>query len=168
MSHTTAIPTPILMKQLTNNQKSLRYVILESEYITRLYLIETICRLRPSYILVSQSDSVADIDRIIRLHPDFIISDVLLSDGLSLSEFRRLQYICPIIIYARDNIYHMIAKMLNVVYFGLKPVSEQEVELSLHKVENALGMQGNGASPVTGNTFSLTEFTLSQEKSFFT
>lgn len=123
------------------NRCKYSYGLLDKEYISRVYLRQTVARLRPNYEMVSEGDCITCIHDVIGFHPDFIITGVVFSDGVALTEYRRLNCKIPLIVYTRDK--HQVRKTdgLNVVHYALKPVSETEVELSLRNMEHYLEIQ---------------------------
>lgn len=115
-----------------------RYVLLDKEYISRVYLRQAISRLRPDYEMVSEGDCITKIHDVIVLHPDFIITGAIFSDGEALSEYKRLNCRIPLIVYTRHRSQVDNTDGLNVVHYALKPVSETEVEVSLSRMERYL------------------------------
>lgn len=127
--------------EMAKNGGTFNYVLLDKEYISRVYLRQVVSRLRPGYKLMSEGDCIKCIRDVIGLHPDFIITGVIFSDGVSFTEYRRLNCHIPLIVYTRDKNQVDKTEGLNVVHYALKPVSETEVELSLSHMEHYLNKQ---------------------------
>lgn len=121
------------------NKKStdIQYVLFEDEYITNLFIKRTIHELRPNYKLVAESGSIFDIPGIIAdYHPDFIISGIKLSNGLSIQAFRHSGSNIPIIFFTAYSQYLPSTFDLNVVHYALKPVSAKDIEKAILKIES--------------------------------
>lgn len=124
---------------MDTGHKTFSYVLFDDEYLTTRYLERTVSRLRPGYSLIGATDSVRNIERIINTtHPDFIITGIRLSDGVSLHEYRRLNCTVPKVVFTAHSDYLSQLDGLNVVHCALKPVSEQEVERAVCNVEASL------------------------------
>lgn len=120
------------------NGDGFNYALLDNEYISRVYLRQVVSRLRPDYKMISEGDCIQCIHDVIGLHPDFIITGVIFSDGISFTEYKKHNCRIPLIVYTRDKNQVNKADGLNVVHYALKPVSETEVELSLNHLEHYL------------------------------
>lgn len=122
-----------------NNNLELGYALFEDEHLTTQYIKNTVSTLRPGYKMVAHTSSVGGIENIIKnSNPDFIISGLRLSDGLTVDELNRLQCQLPTIIFTGYSNYLPLTHGLNVVHTALKPVPAEKVELSLQKMENVL------------------------------
>lgn len=119
----------------------IRYVIFEDEPFTEFYIEQVVSRIRPRYRKVGCFGCAKMIEPVVeKHHPDFIISGVRLSDGLSIDEYRRIGCKIPKIIYTSYPSYLRQLQDLNVAHCSVKPVPEEVVELSLKKVESMLSM----------------------------
>lgn len=118
---------------------SRRYALFEEECVTRQFLKQTISRRRPCYKAAAESAYAADIAALISsAHPDFIITSIYLSDGMSLTEFKRIGCRLPIVIYTSYEEELAAAEGLNVVFSALKPVTEQEIGRFLDVLDDSL------------------------------
>lgn len=80
-------------------------------------------------------------------HPDFILMDIHLSDGNSLSIFKEIEVHCPVIFTTAFDEYALEAFKVNSVDYLLKPVKTEDLQRAIHKLKlvhfkpNALGLQ---------------------------
>ncbi len=79
-------------------------------------------------------------------HPDLILSDIQLSDGISFDIFESLHLSCPIIFTTAFDEYAIRAFKLNSIDYLLKPVDARELLVALKKykslnTENLIGDQ---------------------------
>lgn len=115
---------------------NLNYALFEDEYLTSLFLQQTISGLRPSYKLVGSSDSVKDMQRVINTtRPDFIISGGHLSDGISTNELARIDRDCSIVLFSEDSELLSKTDNLKIVYSALKPITRENVQTAIRKME---------------------------------
>ncbi|WP_320814021.1 LytTR family DNA-binding domain-containing protein [Flavobacterium sp.] len=70
------------------------------------------------------------------LHPDLIFLDIQLSDGLSFEIFDKVTVKSPIIFTTAYDEYALRAFKLNSVDYLLKPIDEDELEVSISKFQN--------------------------------
>lgn len=123
----------------STEDKKLSYSVFDREHVTVAFIKQILMELRPNYHIVSESDRVTNIEHIIKEKaPDFIISDISLSDGLSTSEFSRLGCRIPTVIFTADSELLPSIEGLNVVYCALKPISKENINISLLQLENKL------------------------------
>jgi DNA-binding LytR/AlgR family response regulator len=66
-------------------------------------------------------------------HPDLIISDIQLSDGLSFDIFKTVEVSCPVIFTTAYDQYAIEAFKVNSIDYLLKPVKKEELEAALVK-----------------------------------
>lgn len=124
--------------------EQIRYLIFDDEPYTELYIEQMVRRLRPRYRKVGCCGCVKMIEPMVKKYnPDFIISGVRLSDGLSIDEYRRIGCKIPKIIYTAYPSYLHQLQDLNVVHCSVKPVPEGVVECSIQKVESVLSASDN-------------------------
>lgn len=114
---------------MNQTDKQVKYILLEDEHITVLGLKRTVSRLRPAWSLIAESDSSADIPRLIKLTPDLIISDIYLADGTSTDMFEL--HCCPIPVILLTG--YPVAtehchKVPNLVTYIEKPVAHTDLE----------------------------------------
>lgn len=129
---------------MKTDNKAVCYALFEDEYLTTTYITNTVANLRPSYRLVATTDTVTKIEKLIKeTLPDFIISGIKLSDGLSITELKRINCPLPTVIYTGYANCLPLAEGLNVVHTALKPVPMQSIEISLQKVEEAIAIDNN-------------------------
>lgn len=69
-------------------------------------------------------------------HPDLIFLDIQLSDGLSFEIFDKVTVESPIIFTTAYDEYALRAFKLNSVDYLLKPIDEEELEVSITKFQN--------------------------------
>lgn len=69
-------------------------------------------------------------------HPDLILLDIQLSDGLSFEIFEEVEINSPIIFTTAYDEYALKAFKLNSVDYLLKPIDEEELESALAKFKN--------------------------------
>jgi two-component system response regulator LytT len=70
------------------------------------------------------------------LHPDLIFLDIQLSDGLSFEIFAKIEVKSPIIFTTAYDEYALRAFKLNSVDYLLKPIDEEELQVSITKFKN--------------------------------
>ncbi|MDZ7614916.1 MAG: response regulator [Flavobacteriaceae bacterium] len=61
-------------------------------------------------------------------HPDLILIDIQLSDGLSFEIFDEVEILCPLIFTTAYDTYTLKAFKLNSVDYLLKPIDEEELK----------------------------------------
>lgn len=116
--------------------RQLNYVIFDDERVTEIYLEQTISLLRPNYIKIAGCGSVANIRNTIEFyHPDFIISGIRLSDGISTDELKRIGCQLPIVIYTSYHSYLTDLYDLNIIHSGIKPIPTEDVAIAIDKIE---------------------------------
>jgi len=67
-------------------------------------------------------------------HPDLVISDIQLSDGLSFEIFKAVEILCPVIFTTAYDQYTIEAFTVNSIDYLLKPIKKEELALALHKL----------------------------------
>ena len=118
-----------------------RYILLEDEYYTAEDLKRMIRQMRPDYELVGQTDTADEARQLLRqTEADLVISDVQLSDNISLPVLRAEGRRLPVIVFTGYKEYAAQLQGINAVDFVLKPVSESDLNQSLSKYES-LAMQ---------------------------
>lgn len=71
-------------------------------------------------------------------HPDLIIMDIQLADGLSFEVFNLVQVDCPVIFTTAYDEYAVKAFKYNSVDYLLKPVEREELEAAMVKFESSV------------------------------
>lgn len=66
-------------------------------------------------------------------HPDVIIADIGLSDGVSLDIFRQITVQCPVIFTTAYDEYILQALECNGIDYLLKPINQEKLETALRK-----------------------------------
>lgn len=118
---------------------SLKYAFFEDEEMTRIFIEDAIHKFRPGYCKITGSDSALQIGRLVSASkPDFIISGVVLSDGVSISHYRKNCAAIPLIFYTAYP--HLLekAKDLNIIYSAAKPISYDIILRSIAQIEATL------------------------------
>ncbi len=113
----------------------MRILIIEDENLVAVSLVKLLNELTPDAViegpLTSVSESVAWLQN--NIHPDLILSDIQLSDGISLDIFNQQITGRPIIFTTAYNEYAIRAFKLNSIDYLLKPVEKGELEAALKK-----------------------------------
>ena len=74
-------------------------------------------------------------------HPDFMLMDIQLGDGISFEILEQVAISCPIIFTAAFNEYAIKAFKVNSIDYLLKPIDKDELEAALKRL---LGIQAKG------------------------
>jgi two-component system, LytTR family, response regulator len=69
-------------------------------------------------------------------HPDLILSDIQLSDGISFDIYESIEINCPIVFTTAYDDYAIRAFKLNSIDYLLKPVDQSELAAALAKYKN--------------------------------
>lgn len=113
----------------------MKILIIEDEKLVALSLVKLLEELVPDAVvegpLGTVSESVSWLKN--NTHPDLIISDIQLSDGVSLDIFTQHSTGCPIIFTTAYNEYAIRAFKLNSIDYLLKPVEKTELDAALKK-----------------------------------
>ncbi|HKZ37552.1 MAG TPA: LytTR family DNA-binding domain-containing protein [Chryseolinea sp.] len=113
-------------------------IIIEDEVQSAWDIQHCIKKLRPDFAVNTILDSVeTSVEWLLtHEHPDLIISDIRLGDGLSFEIFKRIALECPVIFCTAYDEYAIQAFRSNGIAYVLKPVSESALEESLRKIES--------------------------------
>lgn len=112
----------------------MKILVLEDELLVAKSLIALLHQLEPSAEVVGPVESVQEAQTVLRTAiPDLIISDIQLSDGISLDLFSKHKIFCPIIFTTAYNEYAIRAFKLNSIDYLLKPIDRQELKGALDK-----------------------------------
>lgn len=112
----------------------MRILVLEDEHLVAESLIKQITQLEPEAFIAGPLGSVAEAREYLALNqPDLIISDIQLSDGISLDVFTSSKPGCPIIFTTAFNEYAIRAFKVNSVDYLLKPIDRKELKAAFDK-----------------------------------
>lgn len=119
-------------------------LILEDEPLVAESLIKMVRRLEPDAKISGPVESVAEARKRLEVDtPDLIISDIQLSDGISLDVFTDYNIQCPIIFTTAFNEYAIRAFKVNSIDYLLKPVDKNELKSALDKFHLLQSKFGN-------------------------
>jgi two-component system, LytTR family, response regulator len=110
-------------------------LIIEDEPLVAISLLKLVKELEPGVVIHGPVASVKESKEWLAAHPqpDLILSDIQLSDGISLDIFSDGKISCPIIFTTAYNEYAIRAFKVNSIDYLLKPIEKKELELALHK-----------------------------------
>lgn len=113
-------------------------VIIEDEVHTAWDIENCIKTLRPDYQVLAVLDSIeSSIEWFLgNPHPDLVISDIQLGDGLAFGIFQKVELTCPVIFCTAYDEYAIQAFHSNGIDYILKPINETLFEASLQKLES--------------------------------
>jgi two-component system, LytTR family, response regulator LytT len=116
----------------------MKVLILEDESLASEKLENTLLELDPSTEIVSKIQSVAAAIQWLQNnpHPDLIVSDIRLLDGLSFEVFQQIKTDKPIIFTTAYDQYAIKAFEVNSIDYLLKPVQKEKLKASLDKLRN--------------------------------
>jgi len=126
-------------------------LIIEDEPLVAVSLIRLVKELEPGAVLYGPVASVEESKEWLQSHPgpDLILSDIQLSDGISLDVFADRSIDCPIIFTTAYNEYAIRAFKVNSIDYLLKPIEKKELEIAFQKFHqlqdkfhNALYVEG--------------------------
>ncbi|WP_185290581.1 LytTR family DNA-binding domain-containing protein [Chryseobacterium lactis] len=114
-----------------------KYLIVEDERLAFSELKRMVDRLRPDYHLLGRTESVLEsVEFLQEQKPDFILMDISLSDGSCFEIFNHIKVEVPIIFTTAYDEYAIQAFKVNSIDYLLKPISEEELERALFKLED--------------------------------
>lgn len=118
-------------------------LIVEDEHPNAERLKRFVKELRPDYTILEVLESVSDATNWLQenKHPDLILLDIRLADGLSFEIFDRVRLTCPIIFTTAFDEYAVRAFKFNSVDYLLKPVDQEELENAFIKLETQVNIQ---------------------------
>src|SRR5215213_8788471 len=113
----------------------MRILIIEDEPLVAVSLTRLLKQLEPDAIVEGPIASVRESKQWLlrNIHPDLILSDIQLSDGIALDIFSGEAISCPVIFITAYNEYAIRAFKLNSIDYLLKPVDKPELEAALKK-----------------------------------
>lgn len=114
-----------------------KYLIVEDERLAFSELKRMVDRLRPDDHLLARTESVLEsVEFLQEQKPDFILMDISLSDGSCFEIFNHIKVEVPIIFTTAYDEYAIQAFKVNSIDYLLKPISEEELERALIKLED--------------------------------
>jgi len=115
-------------------------LILEDEPKTAAGLCEMLYALRPDYTIVGCLPSVEEALSWFATHPhpDLIVSDIQLADGLCFALFEQLPEVIPVLFCTAFDHYAITAFENFGIDYVLKPVAESRLEKGLQKFEELI------------------------------
>lgn len=113
----------------------MKIVIIEDETLVARSLVQLLGELAPGAIIEGPLTSVVESKAWFRNNqlPDLILSDIQLSDGISLDIFDESIMGCPIIFTTAYNEYAIRAFKLNSIDYLLKPIEKNELDAAIKK-----------------------------------
>lgn len=110
-------------------------LIIEDEEPAYRRLHKMMKELEPDHTLLNQIVSVSSAVKWFKdnEHPDLIISDIQLSDGVSFEIFKQVDIKCPVIFTTAYDQYAIEAFKVNSIDYLLKPVKKDELEKAVTK-----------------------------------
>lgn len=122
-------------------------VVIEDEKLNADRLIRLIHAVRPQVVIDAVIDSIADAVEWFATHPhpDVVMMDIRLSDGLSFEIFDKASIRCPVIFTTAYDEYAVRAFKVNSVDYLLKPVEQEELRVALDKLETATPVLGSAS-----------------------
>jgi two-component system, LytTR family, response regulator len=113
----------------------MQVLILEDEPLVAAHLVRLVHQLQPDWQLLGPLASLREANVWLQQHPhpDLILADIQLSDGISLDLFNHLQPACPVIFTTAYDHYAIRAFKINSIDYLLKPVDVEELENAFKK-----------------------------------
>ncbi len=110
-------------------------LIIEDEPLVAISLAKMVRELEPNATIMGPVGSVRESKIWLseNPHPDLVLSDIQLSDGISLDIFSSGQVTCPVIFTTAYNEYAVRAFKVNSIDYLLKPVDKKELQAALQK-----------------------------------
>ncbi|PKF76059.1 LytR/AlgR family response regulator transcription factor [Chryseobacterium sp. PMSZPI] len=114
-----------------------KYLIVEDERLAFSELKRMMDKLRPDYTLLERTQSVLEsVEFLQENKPDFILMDISLSDGSCFEIFNHIKVEVPIIFTTAYDEYAIQAFKVNSIDYLLKPISEEDLERAIIKLED--------------------------------
>ncbi|MCD6064313.1 MAG: two component transcriptional regulator, LytTR family [Flavipsychrobacter sp.] len=112
----------------------MKILILEDEHLVAESLMKLVRQLEPDAVIEGPVDNVIEAKEILsNSRPDLVISDIQLSDGISLDVFTEAKINCPVIFTTAYNEYAVRAFKVNSIDYLLKPIDKKELKAALDK-----------------------------------
>ena len=115
---------------------ALSYILVEDNKIDELSLLEILLP-NPNLKYITTAVRLSDAVSLIKYHrPELLFIDIELPDGSGIEWIKSQHGYNPIIVFITTHVdYALEAYEVNALDFLIKPVSEERVRLTLHKVE---------------------------------
>ena len=118
----------------------MKYVVLEDEPLAADKLIHTVSKVRPAWEFIATYESIFQASKALpSVNPDLIFVDIHLADGLSFDLFNEELVETPLIFTTAYDQYALRAFELNSIDYLLKPVTTEDLERAVHKLETRSG-----------------------------
>lgn len=115
----------------------MKVLILEDETLAAEKLEATLMELQPEWQVVSRIKSISSAVEWLESnpHPDLIISDIRLLDGLAFEIFQKVKIDKPVIFTTAYDQYAIRAFEVNSIDYLLKPVQKEKLQTALAKLQ---------------------------------
>lgn len=115
--------------------KTMNVLIIEDEKLAAEKLANLLNEISQDYHVIAVLDSVEDSIEYLKRekHPDLILSDIHLTDGLCFSIFSNIEIDCPVIFTTAYEKYAIQAFEVNSIDYLLKPIQKDRLENALSK-----------------------------------
>lgn len=117
-----------------------RVLIVEDEAHNARMLLDMVQKLRPHWKVESIQESVEDVVKWLNshVHPDLLLLDIQLSDGICFSIFKQVNLSdhSKVIFTTAYDEYAVRAFKVNSIDYLLKPINENDLEAAFNKFEN--------------------------------
>ncbi|MCB2221476.1 MAG: LytTR family DNA-binding domain-containing protein [Bacteroidetes bacterium] len=122
----------------------MRVLIIEDEKPAAEHLANLVHRFDPQIDIKGTLDSVKkSVEWFMNhAHPDLVLMDIQLADGLSFEIFEKTEVKCPVIFTTAYNEYAIRAFKVNSVDYLLKPIDFDELSSAFHKFKLSFGDHG--------------------------
>ena len=113
----------------------MKILIIEDEQLVAESLIKLVKQLEPGAELYGPLPTVKESLQWLgqNPHPDLILSDIQLADGISLDIFSAFKLTCPVIFTTAYNEYAIRAFKVNSIDYLLKPIDKADLQQALEK-----------------------------------
>src|SRR5687768_14286764 len=113
-------------------------LILEDENLAAEKLEKTLLEVEPSAVVVARLQTVAAAVEWLENnpHPDLILTDIRLLDGLCFDIFEQVRIVTPVIFTTAYDHFAIRAFEVNSIDYLLKPVVRDKLKISLQKLKN--------------------------------
>jgi two-component system, LytTR family, response regulator len=118
----------------------MKVLIIEDEPLVAKDLLKTISRVAPDAEVIGSLSSITEAQKWFENnpHPDLILSDIQLSDGISFEIFEAKNIRSPVIFTTAYDEYAIRAFKLNSIDYLLKPIDEKELTAALTKYRSLI------------------------------
>lgn len=115
----------------------MRVVIIEDEKPNATRLKHIIAEISPAIEVLAVLDTIAESVAWFKEHPhpDVVLMDIRLADGLSFDIFSRTEVLCPVIFTTAYDEYAIRAFKVNSIDYLLKPIEKDDLKQALNRVE---------------------------------